>query len=177
MTPERQAWKSGYARQALSDYRTYQILVAAREADECQRLHYLQMCLEKLAKSHCYAGKGSLPSSIQTNHKFIAKVIPQVFLDYCAKRAAKERGRTSGSEMKLFRGVCRELDYLAPAADDDGRSDNCEYPWDIRNADEAFISIRTPCCHNFPVHDQLNTPIVLRFLKVLFSIISSYVEQ
>ena len=177
MTPERQAWRSGYARQALSDYRTYKILVAAREADECQRLHYLQMCLEKLAKSCYYAGKGSLPSSIQTNHKFIAKVIPQVFLDFVAKRGAKERGRISGSEMKLFRNVCRELDYLAPAVDDHGRRDNCEYPWDIRNADGAFVSISTPCGHHFPVYDQLNTPIVLRFLKVLFYIICSYEEQ
>lgn len=52
-----QDWRTAYFRQARSDYETLQFLEEA-SAPFCQRLHYLQMATEKLAKGFATAPGG-----------------------------------------------------------------------------------------------------------------------
>ena len=76
------AWRLAYARQAASDFEVYDLLCVNPGIDECQRMHYLQMALEKAAKAHYWSTSGiGLPDSkVNRSHrvaeKFLSLVIP-----------------------------------------------------------------------------------------------------
>ena len=141
-------WQIAFAKQALSDYKIYEIL-CRNNAESCHRLHYLQMFLEKTSKAYLWQDRnftGGIPY-FHTSHNVIAKVIPQITKDVLTNREFLNRNK-----MKEIRKICREIDLLAPAVDDDKkRLDNCEYPW--ANSVKGKISI--PCEEKFEMLNKL----------------------
>ncbi len=171
-------WRRGFAKQAYSDHLTYLSLCKNKAIDECQRLHYLQMSLEKLAKSHLYfisRTPASIPPSIQSSHKFIAKVIPLMYRDYLLKNYPKRKKGLIPIKHKKVKLLCQEIDLLAPANDQGGtRKDNCEYPWEVTDQQSNVIEVVVPVHYDFPIAHHLRQPDGIGFLKVMFSIIEHY---
>ncbi len=110
-----------FARQAASDIAAYETL-AKTGLPRCHRLHYLQMWLEKLCKSHI---RGSnLPIDL-FSHGVITKILPRLIAQYW--RSLDFEGRPNLSEISA---LCREIDLLHPQVNAGGRrEDNVEYPW------------------------------------------------
>jgi hypothetical protein len=144
-------WRNGYAVQASSELRVYQLLISRTGLPACHRLHYLQMCLEKTAKAYLWqSGKKSERSEkINTSHKYIGKFLPQIFRDYwLAQNPTKP---FASVKWKRLKQLCQELDFLAPATDDAGqRSDNCEYPWLVDDG-KGTPRVLVPALQHFPV--------------------------
>jgi len=123
-------WATGYARQALADCRTFDLLQTLR-VPECHKLQFLQMTCEKLVKAHL-CGEGWDPIRLQTSHAFVKKHLPAVirqqaeFVNFTGSQAKKV--------LKNVRHLAQEIDVLAPAVKRGGqRPDNCEYPWEDGN--------------------------------------------
>jgi hypothetical protein len=174
-------WQVAFAQQAKSDYDAYAHLCENGELPECHRLHYLQMCLEKLAKAHLYSSRGKPPTNIQTSHSFVAKVLPQVNREY--------RHRTHGLELDqnrlaAIKNLCKEIDRLAPANDDGNRRpDNCEYPWELsgfrlsNKASAGKIAVCVPAMHVFAVSQTIQSRLGIGFLKIMLAIMTDYATE
>ena len=156
-----QDWQTAFFRQARSDYDTF-LLLEASGADFCQRLHFLQMTTEKLAKGFAAAPGGPPPAK---NHRGYAQFIQQI------KRRPELQRLCPGGPGQLIGYVDGLLPYaslienLAPANASDGP--NPEYPWQtprgvIAPVDYAFSSLK------FDVRGMLN---MLKFLDRCFQII------
>lgn len=110
-----------FARQAASDMAAYETL-ANTALPCCHRLHYLQMWLEKLCKSHIRSSNLSIDVF---SHSVIAKILPRLLAQYW--RSLDFMGSPNLSEISA---LCREIDLLHPQINDGGRrEDNVEYPW------------------------------------------------
>jgi len=83
-------WRKAYARQAASDFAVYDLLCAHGEIDECQRMHHLQMALEKSAKAHFWGptGANSSDSKVNRSHKVAEKYLPLVVSQYWSRTPA-----------------------------------------------------------------------------------------
>jgi hypothetical protein len=129
-TPEE--WGTAYARQAQVDIDAWDALQSNRDLPECQKLHFLQMACEKLAKAYL-CKSGADPKSLQASHAYTAKNLPLIIrrqLDTARVRNPK----TIREIVKNTRRLAREIELLAPAVDAGGkRPDNCEYPWENGN--------------------------------------------
>jgi hypothetical protein len=168
-------WRRGYAIQAMSDLRVYQLLTSRPENPACHRLHYLQMCLEKTAKAYLWrSGKKSERSEkINTSHKFIAKILPQVFREYWLDKNANKS--FANVKWKRLKQLCQELDFLAPATDDAGqRPDNCEYPW-LTDDGKGKQSIVVPAQHSFAILELLEWSEARALLKCVKSVLPALV--
>jgi hypothetical protein len=114
------------------------------------------MHLEKLAKAYLLHPLSPLwpLDEVRTTHNVIAKVIPQVVREYW--RRAGETRAPAISRLGRLRDLCREIDLLHPAVDDDGRRpDNCEYPWPAFDQNKPVV--RAPCGERFPVDERLRS--------------------
>jgi hypothetical protein len=133
-----------YLVQARSDWKVFKLLKAQ---DTCHRLHYFQMCAEKLAKAFFWkagsnAGLGHAAfvkfiRSITTNRKVAER------LGYANKSSFREW-------IKDVSELAYELERLAPALANDGP--NPEYPWPRELPQHA------PVEHDFQAWRRLNTP-------------------
>src|SRR5947208_2956023 len=118
-------WSAAFLRQAGADLDAYTILAASR-LPSCQRLHFLQMWLEKLTKAYLWSdlASASYPPDFRTTHNVVAKVLPSLVREFWSRLDAR-----STPSMNELRDLCREIDRLHPQVDDDGRRpDNVEYP-------------------------------------------------
>lgn len=156
-------WAKGYFRQAEADFRTFQHIQTA-PVSECHKLQFLQMACEKLVKGHLCT-TGSSTESIQTSHAFIEKTLPVVLrqtmieLNY-PRRSAREL-------LKYVKQLAGEIEVLAPSVDRDGkRPDNCEYPWEDRNA-----VLHSPLDWSFEPSRLLVVPRGRTFLKLVLAAI------
>jgi hypothetical protein len=167
-------WADAFARQARSDKQTYEVLCKQPGLPECHRLHYLQMFLEKLCKVHLWRDWGPIQGRPEflTSHGVIAKALPLAV----SKLLAKDKGRPIRSdEMFEIRRICREIELLAPAIDDDRRRpDNCEYPW--AGMDQGQSVVLAPCEWRFPLGKRLNSPLGTLLIKAAF-LLSQQAEQ
>jgi hypothetical protein len=160
-------WRIGYARQALSDLSVYELFASQpsfRQLPACHRLHYLQMCLEKTAKAFLWQSerRSERSEKINTSHKFIEKILPQIFRAYWIESHAK---RVPAIKQKRIKQLCQELDFLAPATDDAGqRPDNCEYPWLTSDA-QSKPHVIVPALHQFPILDLLDWTETIELIK------------
>ncbi len=120
-------WAKGFARQADTDFKTFEIMQAL-VVPECHKLQFLQMACEKLVKAHLCA-EGTDPATLQTSHGYVAKTLPlmlrlQALLENYHGRKVKE-------VLRRARHLAQEIEILAPAVKRGGqRPDNCEYPWE-----------------------------------------------
>lgn len=164
MNDRARAWSVAFHRQASTDLATYDALCRT-PLPACQRLHFLQMWLEKLSKSYLWSAADPVGgfNSFERSHNVIAKVLPAVLREHWRRvelPAAPDEGL-----FQRHRELCREIDLLAPAVDDGGhRRDSCEYPW--QDIDEtAGPVIRVPAEWTFPLDQKLRTPTGKRLLK------------
>lgn len=135
-------WRTAYARQAKSDLDARDVLLRAEQLPACHQLHYLQMACEKLAKAHLIAG-GTDPADLQSSHAYVAKRLPIIARQLLAREARRHPRDTW--ILAAIRKLARQIELLAPAVDDDGRSPaNCEYPWPLPDG-----NIIAPAHHAF----------------------------
>jgi hypothetical protein len=132
-------WARAYAKQARADFDAWNGLSQNSPLlPQCQRLHFLQMACEKLAKAHlCKAG--AAPASLQSSHAYVAKNLPIIVRKQLAGRA----GRTQQTRAIVAgaKHLAREIELLSPSVDDGGRRpDNCEYPWEDANGNVLIPS-------------------------------------
>ena len=145
-------WSRAFAAQALADFDAFDALRGKPRLPICQRLHFLQMACEKLAKARlCDAG--SNPEDLQSSHAYIAKNLPIVL---------QQELFLSSGDVTRFRwllGKCnalaREIELLSPAVKDAGRRRaNCEYPW----LDAATDRVLVPAQYAFPNLSLITDP-------------------
>ena len=149
-------WRAAYATQSFSDWATYELL---GNASVCQRLHYLQMHLEKICKAYLWElSRTETVPAFHRNHNVIAKTMPMIFKQYWHQVG----GKPNGNELDQIRELCREIDLLAPAVDDSKRRpDNCEYPW------YESGRMHIPVQHEFRIYSRiLNTTYGRNILKL-----------
>jgi hypothetical protein len=172
------SWRRAYARQAASDFAVYDVLCMHPEVEECQRMHYLQMALEKAAKAHFWQTSGSRgdPSSVNRRHRVAEKFLPGVFKDYWFR--TNGRTKIPGGLLKAIRTLCREVDLLAPAVlDGAARQDNCEYPWEVIAADGSVQKVLSPLDHEFAPSSMVRRPGTAGFLKAIRASIDGIVGE
>jgi hypothetical protein len=135
-----------FAQQAASDMAAYEALsIALPPLPRCHRLHYLQMWLEKLCKSHIRSS--NLPIDV-FSHGVIAKVLPRLVAQYWRSLDFAEHPNLKGIST-----LCREIDLLHPQVNDGGRrEDNVEYQW---HSAEGIV--RYPAQYDFPVAGSLQS--------------------
>ncbi len=158
-------WKKAFAKQSKSDLKVYELLCRNPDIDTCHRLHYLQMHLEKIAKSYLWMQseeRDDLPN-FYTSHKVIAKVLPLLVKKYWRKAGYLKS--PDKEKLKRIIDICTDLDYLAPSVDDDKRRpDNCEYPWP--SFDDNKKVIKVPSEQRFPVERRIYSRDGIMLLKI-----------
>ena len=162
-----QKWRDAFFEQARTDLDAYEAL-AYSGLPACHQLHYLQMFLEKLSKSHLWESLSpefGQPEFVKS-HNVIAKVLPRIVNQHLRRTS---QGQLSGREFEEIRQICRELDLLAPALDDSGRRpDNCEYPWARFDVDGSPI-VQTPRQWHFPILNRLRNQLGRKLMKAAIS--------
>ena len=166
-------WGRAFAKQAKADFDSWNALTLHLRLPEgtaplpaCQKLHFLQMACEKLAKAHlCRSGPD--PETIQSSHAYTEKVLPRIV----RQQIALETGgapRDSRFVMTHCRHLAREIELLHPSVDDDNkRPDNCEYPWEDRNG-----KVHVPAEATFPALNLLMAPVARTLLKHIQNAVS-----
>ncbi len=167
------AWRLAYARQAVSDFEVYDLLCHSSGIDECQRMHYLQMALEKSAKAHFWgsSGAGSAASKVNRSHKVAEKYLPLVISQYWSRT---RRGKPMpGNLKKAVKQLCKEVDLLAPAVlEGESRRDNCEYPWEIMDGNGNVVDIQSPLDHEFNPSSMVKDPGMTTLMKAVRFLVS-----
>lgn len=166
------AWRLGYARQAVSDFKVYDLLCVTPVVDECQRMHYLQMALEKSAKAHFWgsSGVGTTESKVNRSHKVAEKLLPVVMRQHWATTRPGEP--MPGNLKKAVKLLCQEIDLLAPAVlDGESRRDNCEYPWEVEDHQGNVVAVLSPLDHEFSPSYMMKEPGMATFMKAVRSLV------
>ena len=154
-------WRTAYFRQARSDYETLQLLEEA-SAPFCQRLHYLQMATEKLAKGFATAPGGLQQPKVHRGYvQFLQQIKRRAELQILCQCSPKQVTPYIDGLLPY----ARLIEDLAPANANDGP--NPEYPWQgpggvVAPADYAFSNLE------FNARGMLN---MLKFLDRCFQII------
>jgi len=153
------SWGEAFAAQAEADLDAY-LWLTESTLPSGQRLHFLQMWLEKFCKAQLYLIDAA-PDQLQATHNLIGKVLPKLVEEYW--RRIGFTGRRDGAQLKQ---LCREIDLLHPQVKQGGkREDNVEYPWLGRSG-----SIETPARYRFPLAARLHSPEGKLFLKAAIAL-------
>lgn len=133
--PTQVEWSRAFARQARADFDAWNALQMYVKLPEgtpplprSQKLHFLQMACEKLAKAHLLKA-GSKISDLEQSHAYIAKHVPTIVRQQLILNGENER--VAASVRDQCKRLAREIELLSPTVKDGGkREDNCEYPWE-----------------------------------------------
>jgi len=110
-----------YLVQARSDWQVFELL---KTQPVCHRLHYFQMCVEKLAKAYFWKHSGASKLGHAAFVKFIRSIATN-------RKVAGQLGFPNtvsfGEWIKDLSDLVYELERLAPALAFDAQ--NPEYPW------------------------------------------------
>jgi hypothetical protein len=128
-----EAWGRAFAKQARADFDAWNALQMYLRLPEDapalvprQKLHFLQMACDKLAKAHLLKG-GSEVSALEESHANVAKHLPTIVRDQMMRNGENERVAKCVRDQR--KRIAREIELLSPAVKDGGRRpDNCEYP-------------------------------------------------
>jgi hypothetical protein len=133
--PSKEAWSKPFASQAKADFEAwnalhlhYKPLAETAPLPQSQKLHFLQMACEKLAKAHLLLGGAKL-EDLETSHAYTAKQLTIILRQQLSMMPNPPKNE------KYLLAHCiplaREIELLSPAVKDGGRRpDNCEYPWE-----------------------------------------------
>jgi hypothetical protein len=155
-----------YAAQSRSDFEVYNVHL--QNAEECHRLHYLQMACEKIAKAYRLRDTPDFPEEKLYSHVFFSKFIsnlltsPQIKRRYTSQDAVL---RQLGHDANRF---SREIEKLAPAVDREQTPANTEYPW-IQGQ-----SVFAPCDFIFTNLSLLKDQHGREFLKLITVAITDF---
>lgn len=159
-----QDWARAYARQALSDLDTREVLARAG-AHKCHRLHFLQMAAEKTCKAHLTTQNQH--ANVRKTHAYVERNLPLIARIFYGN--VNDDSQIARWEISEIRRISHEIQVLAPACDDGGtRADNSEYPWEDGNG-----NVRTPCEYNFPNIDDGSRTIV-RLIRLIRTAAEAY---
>jgi hypothetical protein len=133
--PTKEEWSRAFAKQARADFDAWNALQlylkipeGVPEVPRSQKLHFLQMACEKLAKAHLLKG-GSQLADLEQSHAYTAKHLPTIVRQQMILNGENER--VANSVRDQCRRIAREIELLAPAVKAGGkRQENCEYPWE-----------------------------------------------
>jgi hypothetical protein len=155
-------WRRGYALQARADLESLEILSRPENlVPKCQRLHFLQMACEKLAKAHLLDFGTKALEDLRSTHAVVAKHLPIIIDEYYRRQTKRHMGPHLFGRI---RSVAREIELLAPTVDDGGRQPaNCEYPW----TDPAGSRVFVPAEYAFRSLDLAGDPALRLILKIL----------
>jgi hypothetical protein len=117
--------------QARSDWKIYQLL---KSQPICHRLHYFQMCTEKLAKAYFWKNPGAGNLGHAAFVKFVRAMAtkPKV-----ASKLGFDDTVSFREWIKDASDLAYELERLAPALAGDGP--NPDYPWPRHNPEHAPV--------------------------------------
>ena len=132
-----------YLAQARSDWQVFTLL---EDQPVCHRLHYLQMCMEKLGKAYFWKGAGAANLGHNAFVKFVRAISRNRTI---AAGLGFARLDSFGEWIDYVSRLAHELERLAPALAGDGP--NPEYPWP-RDAPTV-----TPVEHDFAAWRHFQT--------------------
>jgi hypothetical protein len=121
-------WRTAYLKQARSDYEMLQKLLKDGDVPTCQRLHYLQMTTEKLAKGFLTQPSGERPPKI--HDAFLKFVTKTAQLNPSLQRACHFKNSQSEGYKNYLNGlreIAKKIEDLSPEG---GDHPNPEYPWE-----------------------------------------------
>lgn len=151
--------RQAFYRQAKSDRRLLQKLLDDPDVEPCHRLHYLQMCAEKLAKAYLTPPNGPPPPMSHAVIVRLVKSLPQT------PGVRQRLGLSDTARLRAYarslQPVAEQIERLAPAlAGLNGP--NAEYPWQPRPG----VAVVAPADHRF-TRLRTNDPKVTRFLRFM----------
>ncbi len=155
-----------YAEQSRSDFTVYSVYL--QEAEECHRLHYLQMACEKIAKAYRLRDLVSFNPEDLYSHTVFSKFITGFLKSKLVRRRYASQDSKRRQVERYARSLAVEIEKLAPAVDREQTPANVEYPW------EAGAAVFVPCRHDFPLSRRLREQNGRDFLKVLEIAIEDY---
>ena len=156
-------WRSAFLDQARSDYRMLKLLLAREDVPPCQRLHYLPMATEKLAKG-LLTPAGAPPPGKSHNAFSRFVIIAKGRADIRDACGFKKREQFVAYLNKL-EPYAKQVEDLSPEGDD---HPNPEYPW------SGKLGVVSPVEYGFADLD-LQSPRMIKLLKFVedcFSIAS-----
>lgn len=119
-------WRNAYFVQAQNDYQIFREFKKRTDIAMCQKLHYLQMATEKLAKAFMSAPAGGPPPRVHT--------VIVGFLRMTKNRPEIRRQLGFGFDQQAYGlyingliEVAEQIERLAPVGNEERA--NPEYPW------------------------------------------------
>ena len=155
-----------YAEQSRSDFAVYRFHL--RDAEECHRLHYLQMACEKIAKAYRLRNPISFRAEDLYSHVVFSKFI-DIFLKSIPIKGRYRSQDAKRRQMERYAHIlAREIEKLAPAVDREQTPENAEYPWLL--GETVFV----PCRHRYPLSRLLGEQGGRDILKLIEIAIENY---
>lgn len=141
-----------FLNQAQSDYEIFRFL---SRRDACHRLHYLQMCTEKLSKVHFWRS-GSVAGLRHDTLRLFLNHLKQGRADLYAMFGYKDIRRFNPQWASIL-DLATRIQNLAPAHGNSGP--NPEYPW------PPNTPTTSPLVHAFTEWEDWNNSVAGRRLK------------
>jgi len=170
-----QNWAKAFAKQALSDLNTREVLVGASaemdggqvHVEKCHRLHFLQMAAEKTCKAHLTLQNGH--ENVRDIHCVIKKNLPAIARHFYAVLGIDRR--IAQGEIGVVKRLAAEIEVLAPACEHGGaRPDNTEYPWE-----DSTGRVYTPSDYTFPnIDDGPESRTIPRLVRLIRTAAESF---
>ena len=149
-----ETWRTAYLKQASSDLAVFDTII---KHPLCQRLHYLQMATEKLAKAYLSPPGGERPLP---THKAFVRFLQVCRADRRIRQACGMAGDQFRAHVSSLLEIADRVQDLAPAGDME--KPNPEYPWqDGKNG-----PIIAPVDYAFMRH-QLDQPRMVKLLGLV----------
>lgn len=149
--------------QASSDHAMFRLL-SEHDQPVCHKLHFLQMCAEKLAKAYFF---GTLTPPDLDSHAVIVKFLRAIASGSEIRKAfGIDPRRAFKAHVESMLPLAEALERLAPALAGDGP--NPEYPWPRHNP------VIAPVNHSFALWQMLQTPKGRRFLQFLDQLLNTF---
>lgn len=149
--------------QACSDHATFRLL-NGQDQPICHRLHFLQMCAEKLAKAYFF---GTLTPPDLGSHAVIVKFLRAIASGSDIRPACGfDQRRTFETYVFSLLPAADALERLAPALAGDGP--NTEYPWPRTNP------VIAPINYEFDIWRRLQTNKGRMFLQFLEQLLNTF---
>ncbi len=153
-------WADAFRTQAKSDFEVFKLLKHSKDTPRCHQLHYLQMAMEKLAKSFKCPPSGEPP---RATHKVLESFLQQCQSNVLMRNAFRFDPSAFRAYLKMLEPIARKIENLAPAINKE--SANCEYPW------MEHGSANCPATHPF---SELTESEILRIQQFAFELFRQY---
>jgi hypothetical protein len=153
-------WREAFISQARHDFATY-LGLTRRNACMADRLHFLQMATEKLARGYLAAPASPAPPTL--THTGIVRMFQHLKSDLALRqRLGYTHARSFSRYLDSLLGIAGQIQSLAPAIAGTTQP-NPEYPW----RDAGLNSIVIPWKHDFRSFVDFENANAAKFLKLI----------